>query len=109
MGGLCGPCEVTMEWRSRLTASRFAERPCGGAARPANVNIAPKPNAGLAGVGRRSPALSRVLRPDGLPPLCAGPDGGAPSTLSSAPEEVQGAKGAKRSGGGSSELLGGAE
>ena len=45
----------------RLTASRFAEHPCGGAARPAKASIAPKANARLAGIGRRSPAL-RVLR-----------------------------------------------
>ena len=32
----------------RLTASRFAEHPCGGVTRPAKVSIAPKPNAWLA-------------------------------------------------------------
>ena len=30
------------------TASRFAEHPCGGAARPAKASLAPKPNARLA-------------------------------------------------------------
>src|SRR3970040_1432008 len=35
----------------RLTASR-------GAARPAKASIAPKPNTGLAGIGRRSPERS---------------------------------------------------
>ncbi|MBF8262247.1 MAG: hypothetical protein HW376_1776 [candidate division NC10 bacterium] len=42
----------------RLTASRFAQHPCGGAARPAKTSIAPKPNTGLAGIGRRSPERS---------------------------------------------------
>ena len=49
----------------RPTASRFAEHPCGGAARPAKDSIAPKPNARLAASveGPRSEA-------EGAPPSC---------------------------------------
>ena len=45
-----------------LAASRFAEHPCAGAARPARASIAPKPNTRLAGIGRRSPEPFDKLR-----------------------------------------------
>jgi len=76
--------------RRRLTASRFAKHPCGGAARPANASIALKPNTRLAGIGRRSPALT------GRSPRRAAPVGRRPGRGCFA----------KRSRGGSSELLG---
>src|SRR3990172_5469138 len=41
------------------TASRFAEHPCGGAARPAKGSIAPKPIAWLAGSVEDPRELSR--------------------------------------------------
>jgi len=74
----------------RLTASRFAEHPCGGAARPAKISIAPKPSTRLA------PSVEDP-RPF---------QGTSRSTPFGAPEAVQGAKGEKRSGGGPIELLG---
>jgi len=88
------------------------------------ASIARKPNSRLAGAVE-DPRPFQAVRPDGLRPYTcpapgsrgtngggrcqggAGPDGGAsPSTPFGAPEALQGAKGAKRSGGGSIELLG---
>ena len=39
----------------RLTASKFAEHACDGAARPAKASIAPKPNTRLAGSVAKHP------------------------------------------------------
>jgi len=50
---------------SRLTASRYAEHPCGGGARPATTSIAPKLNTRLAGSVEdpRSPSTSSGQAP----------------------------------------------
>ena len=50
-GGLRAGIEMWLQTQRtcRLTASRFAEYPCGGAARPATTSIAPKPTPGWPG------------------------------------------------------------
>ena len=80
---------VTHQLAQRRRNSRST--PVGGAALPAKASIAPNSTPGWPGR-----------------PKIPGPDGDAsPSTPFGAPEPVQGAKGAKRSGGGFIELLGG--